>query len=279
MTAPILVTGATGNTGSAVSRLLRHAGAPVRQASRSPRDGAVRFDWTDPTTFDAVLDGVRNVYLVAPVGVADPAPVVRPFLERGLAAGLQRVVLLSSSATEPGDTGLGALHRLVTDLVAEPAVLRPSWFMTNFVGDHPVADGLRAGAVITATGEGRIGFVDVDDIAAVATHALLCPDPPELEYYITGPQALSYAEVCSLAGKLTGRDIRHVSVDVEQRAAQIAASGVPIEFAAVLAGMDDAISRGSEDTVTDTVARITGRTARSVADFLAAHRAQLEPAS
>jgi uncharacterized protein YbjT (DUF2867 family) len=273
MSAPILVTGATGHTGTIVGRRLAAAGVTVRAASRNPKLVGVQFDWTDPGTHAAALSGVERMYLVAPIGVADPAPVVRPFLERGVAGDLRRVVLLSSSATEPGDHGLGALHRLVTDVVPEWAVLRPSWFMENFIGDHPVAAGLRAGEVTTAAGDGRIGFVDVADVAAVAAHLLLQDDPPDDDYVITGPEALSYADVCTLVTELSGRPTRHVSVSVAERASEIAATGVPSDFAAILAEMDEAIGSGSEDRVTDTVPRVTGRAARSVADFLDSHRA------
>jgi uncharacterized protein YbjT (DUF2867 family) len=272
----VLVTGATGNTGSAVHRLLTARGATVRAANRRPGPGGARFDWTDPGTYADALAGVQRAYLVAPIGVAEPAPIVRRFLETGLAGELRRVVLLSSSATEPADSGLGALHRLVTDLLPEWAILRPSWFMQNFIGEHPVARGLRSGTVTTATGDGRVAFVDTEDVAAVAAYALLRDQPPNTDYVITGPQALSYAEVCALASELTGRPIRHRSVSTAGRAAEIAATGVPAPFAAVLAAMDDDISRGSENRVTDTVARLTGRPPRSVADFLAEHRDRLQ---
>ena len=271
MTAPVLVTGATGNTGSLVVRDLAAAGVPVRAASRRPPPGGIRFDWHDPKTHADALAGVERMYLVAPVGVAEPAPVVRPFLERGVTGGLRRVVLLSSSATEPAEGGLGALHRLVCDTVPECAVLRPSWFISNFLGDHPVAAGLRAGTVVTATGDGRVGFVDVADIASVAAYLLIQDDAPRSDYVLTGPQALSYAEVCAVASELTGRQVRHVSVTAAERAAAVEKSGVPAEFAALLADMDVAISAGSEDRVTDVVRRVTGRPARSVADVLAAH--------
>ncbi|MDA2892097.1 NAD(P)H-binding protein [Mycolicibacterium sp. BiH015] len=275
MSAPVLVTGATGNTGSAVSRLLKAAAVEVREASRRPGPEGVRFDWNDPSSYAPALRNVERVYLVAPIGEAEPAPIVQSFLEVGLRQGVRRVVLLSSSAVEPADTGLGALHRLVTDSVPEWAILQPSWFMQNLVGDHPVAHGLRNGLLTTATGDGRIGFVDAEDIAAVAAHCLLRDDAPNASLVITGPEALSYADVCRLVGELTGRPIRHVAVGTAERAAQIAATGVPHEYAAVLAAMDDQISRGSEDRVTDTVARFTGRPAVSLAEFLARHRPNL----
>lgn len=275
MRAPVLVTGATGNTGSAVSRLLKAAAVEVRDASRRPGPEGVRFDWNDPSTYAPTLRDAERMYLVAPIGEAEPAPIVQRLLEIGRSQGLRRVVLLSSSAVEPADTGLGALHRLVSDLVPEWAILQPSWFMQNLVGDHPVAHGLRNGLLTTATGHGRIGFVDAEDIAAVAAHCLLSDDAPNCSLVITGPEALSYADVCALVGELTGRQIRHVAVGAAERAAQIAATGVPEEFAAILAGMDDEISRGTEDRVTDTVTRLTGRSAVSMAEFLTRHRMNL----
>lgn len=275
MNAPILVTGATGHTGRLVVEGLAAAGHATRAASRNPAPDGVRFDWTDPGTHADALAGVERMYLVAPIGATEPAPIVRPFLERGLAGDLRRVVLLSASATEPSKHGLGALHRLVSELVPEWGVLRPSWFMENFVGDHPVAAGMRAGVVTTATGDGRIGFVDVADIAAVATQLLVQDAAPRDDYVLTGPEAVSYARVCDLVTELTGQSIRHVAVSADERAREIEASGVPIEFAAILAGMDVAISHGSEDRVTDTVPLITGRPARSLAEFFASHREAL----
>ena len=275
MRAPVLVTGATGNTGSAVSRLLKAAAVEVREASRRPGPAGIRFDWNDPKTYAPAFRNVERMYLVAPIGEAEPAPIVQPFLEIGLSQGLRRVVLLSASAIEPAAAGLGALHRLVTELVPEWAILQPSWFMQNLVGDHPVAHGLRNGLLTTATGDGRIGFVDAEDIAAVATHCLLQDDAPNCSLVITGPEELSYADVCALVSELTGRQIRHVAVTAAERAAQIAATGVPKEFAAILAAMDDEISRGSEDRVTDTVTRLTGRSPFSMAEFLARHRSNL----
>ncbi|MGW0159245.1 ergot alkaloid biosynthesis protein [Mycobacterium sp. NPDC003323] len=268
---PVLVTGATGNTGSLVWRELARAGVVVRAASRDPGPSGVRFDWADPGTHPAALAGVERMYLVAPVGVAEPAPIVGPVLERGLRDGLRRVVLLSSSATEPSDTGLGALHRLVTELVPEWAILRPSWFMSNFVGDHPVATGLQSGTLTTATGDGRVGFVDVADIASVATVLLRRDAAPNDEFILTGPQALSYAEVCATYSCVTGRAAKHVSVTAAERITQLIASGLSPDFAQILAGMDASISRGSEDRVTDTVHQITGRLPRSLEEFLS-HR-------
>ncbi|MDH2430576.1 NAD(P)H-binding protein [Sphaerisporangium sp. TRM90804] len=271
----VLVTGGTGTTGGRVAALLRERGAAVRIATRTPgaAPGHVRFEWADPATHAPAVAGTDRVYLVAPIGAAEPAPVVEPFLRTALRAGVRRVVLLSSSATPEGPAGLGALHRLVRTSMPEWTVLRPSWFMQNFVGDHPLAHGIRAtGEIVTATGTGRVAFVDPDDIAAVAAHALLDAVPHDAEHLITGPQALGYDDAAALIADATGLAVRHHAVGTADMAARMTAAGVPEEFAAILAGMEEDIRHGAEDRVTATVQEVTGRPPRSFARFVAAHR-------
>lgn len=256
-----LVIGGTGTTGSLLAPLLPDA----RVGTRKPRqDDHVRFDWDVPATFSAAVEGVDRVYLIPPLGVVDPVPVVESFLAR--ARTVRRVVLLSSSAVPESATGMGALPALVRTM-PEWAVLRPSWFMQNFTGDHPLAAGVRVGEIVTGTGDGRVGFVDAADIAAVAARALLDPVPHNADHLITGPEALSYADAAAIITEVTGRPVRHRPVSTEQMTARFAAA-LPEEFAVVLAKLDEDIRGGAEDRVTTTVEDVTGRPARSFREFL-----------
>lgn len=271
----VLVTGGTGNTGSRVAALLRNQGATVRTASRRPdavSSEHVLFDWADASTFSAALDGVGHVYLVAPPGAAEPAHVVDGFLDTAVEQGTSRVVLLSSSAVPDAPSGLGALPGLLRAQVPEVAVLRPSWFMQNFTGDHPVAHGIRdRGEIITATGRGRIAFIDAADIAAVAARLLLDEQLPDGDLVLTGPEALSYDDAASIVTQVTGRPVRHTATTTDALAALVHAAGTPRDYARLLANLDDAISRGSEDRTTPTVQDITGRPPRSFREFLTAN--------
>jgi uncharacterized protein YbjT (DUF2867 family) len=222
----------------------------------------------DRGTYSTALHGISAVYLIAPIGVADPGWLVEAFLADALDQGVRRVVQLSSSAVPEGAPGLGAVHHLVRTTMPEWTVLRPSWFMQNFTGDHLVAQGVRDGEIVTATGDGKVAFVDAADIAAVAGHALTDTVAHDTEHILTGPQALSYAEAAEILTQVTGRSVRHRSVSAEEAARRIAAHGVPADFAKVLAAMDVAISGGTEDRVTDTVERITGRPSRSFRAFV-----------
>ncbi|MEU0739707.1 NmrA family NAD(P)-binding protein [Streptomyces sp. NPDC006134] len=261
--AATLVIGATGTTGSRVTARLTAHGHPVRAASRraAPVAGAeaVRFDWYDPATHEEALHGTDRVYLVPPLTSTDPAAVMLPFLERARAAGVRRAVLLGSSAIPAGGPAVGQVHQALPALFEEWAVLRPSWFMQNFTGDHLHAHSIREqGAILTATGEGRVAFVDADDIAAVAVHALTAGRAPGTDLVVTGPEALSYDDVAAVLTEVTGRKITHRRLTYEQMRDHLARS-MPPEFASVLAGLDRAIAEGAEDRVTDTVRRLTGR--------------------
>ncbi|ALE75295.1 oxidoreductase [Pseudonocardia sp. EC080610-09] len=263
----VLVTGATGTTGSRVAALLDDAGADVRRAARST---PVRFDWADPATHDAAFDGVDRLYLLPPLATPDPAPVVAPVLERAVGRGLRRVVLLSAAAVERGTPGLGAVQDLVAETVPEPVLLRPSWFTQNLLGDHLAARGLRSGELVTATGDGRLPFVDAGDIAAVAAALLLADGPPEPDVVVTGPEPLSYDDVCAVWTDVTGTPARHVAVSVAAMTDRLVADGMPADYAAVLAGLDGLIATGAQSGTSDAVRRWTGREPRSVREVLAA---------
>ncbi|TCO54317.1 NAD(P)H-binding protein [Actinocrispum wychmicini] len=270
----VLVIGGTGTTGSRIAALLREQAATVRIGTRKPTHGHpehVGFDWSEPATHGPAVAGVDRVYVLAPLGVAEPGRLVEGFLAEARRAGVRRVVLLSSSAVPDGTSGLGALPPLVRAAMPEWGVLRPSWFMQNFVGQ--LAAGIRErGEIITATGPGRVGFVDAADIAAVAAKALLDPVPHNTDHLITGPEALSYADAAAIIADTTGRVVRHRAVSTAEMTTRLVATGLSPEYAALLAGLDEDIRHGAEDRVAPTVQDVTGRPSRSFREFVSAHR-------
>lgn len=269
----VLVIGAAGQTGSRIAAGLRACGTAVRTATRSAALAGstdhVRFDWSDVATHDAALAGCDAIYLLAPAAVSDPAPIMIPFLERAIAAGTHRLVLLSSSAIPDDAPGLGAVAHVLRQRAPEWAVLKPSWFMQNFFSPqhHHGASLWRDGVVMTSTGSGRVGFVDVDDIAAVAVHALVDEKSANDELVLTGPQALSYDDVCAILTQTIGRKFVHVHVDDAEAQRRLEESGMPARYAAMLVALDAAIRNGAEDRITDTVQRVTGHAPRAFAEL------------
>lgn len=273
----ILVTGGRGKTGARIAKRLIDLGYAVRTAGRgtsasgSTNDHVV-FDWFDETTYESALKNVDNIYLVGPVAVMDPARVMVPFVERAVKAGVRRVVLLSSASVPEDGPVFGKVHRALRQLVPEWAVLRPSYFMQNFTEGHHGAQINSDGTMITATGSGRVGFVDADDIAEVGVRALVDGQPHNTDHVITGPQSLSYAEAGEIIGAIAGRTIKHVNISTAELAAGMMKFGMTEDYAHFLAGLDEAIKLyGTEDQVTDTVERVTGRSPKSLHDFAVAH--------
>lgn len=263
----ILVVGGRGTTGRRVARGLDAAGAEVVIGARRPAGvGERRFDWADPASL-AAFEGCSAAYLVAPTDRTDHLAVMCPLLEGAMRRGVRRFVLLSSSLLERGGPMMGEVHDWLADAAPEWAVLRPSWFMQNF-SDGPHARTLREeGAIYSATGDGRVGFIDADDIAAAAVACLTAAEPLNGDRILTGPEALSYAEAADILSEATGRAIRHAPLSRRELAERFEAQGLPPEYADLLAGLDETIRSGVEDRTTDGVARLTGRAPRSFRRF------------
>jgi uncharacterized protein YbjT (DUF2867 family) len=261
----VLVTGASGTTGSRVAARLAARGIEVRAASRS---GDVRFDWYDTDTHAAALTGVDRMYLVPPLREPNPHTVMLPFLDLARAAGVRRAVLLSNSLVTAGGPMTGIVHQAIADTFGEWAVLRPGWFMQNVLGGHAQAVSIReTSAIATSAGSGRAAFIDAGDIAQVAVETLLTPTPVNTDLILTGPDSLSYDDVAAILTETSGRPITHKRVAQAEQAAYYEALGVPLPSAQFLVGMDAVVASGAEDRTTDTVERVTGTQPRSFRDF------------
>ena len=268
----ILVTGGTGTTGRRLSARLAARGLRYRAATRSPKaENDIRFDWADDTTWDAALKDVGRVYLVAPTGVPDPLPMMIPLMELAIRSGVKRFVLLSASSLEPDGPMMGRVHAWLRDRAPEWVVLRPSWFMQNFSERQHLESIRDEGAIYTATENGRVGFIDAEDIAAVAAKALSQPEFASGDIVLTGPAALSYDDVARTLSGVLDRPVKHRRLSVTGLAARHVAFGLPEAYAETLASMDASIAAGCEDRVTDAVARLAGRPANALADFVAAN--------
>ncbi len=278
-TSSTLVLGASGNTGGKLVPYLAQGGSTIVAAGRRgtaiPGTTSATFDWHDPSTYVPALAGVDRMYVVPPIGEPDPYPVMAPFLKRAAQQGVRRAVLLSSSAIPVGGPGVGAVHAALPEIFDEWAVLRPSWFMQNFTDNHLHADSVRSDDTIwTATGTGRVGFIDSDDIARVAATTLLESQPRNADLILTGPESLSYDSVAEILSVATGRTIVHEHLSAHEVRARFRLM-VPAAFAEMLAEMDEAIAGGAEDRTTDTVAHVTGRPPRSFREYAELFRHKL----
>jgi ergot alkaloid biosynthesis protein len=255
----VLLTGGTGKTGSRIAAQLATRNVRTRLASRHPQTGQTFFDWFEPSTFAPALENMESVYLLAPLGVADCLQVMRPFIEQALATGVQRLVFLSSSLVPEGAPALGQVHQYLHQHAPSWVVLRPSWFMQNFSEQQHRETIRQHGAIFSATGNGKLPFIDAGDIAAVAAEALTNQAFPSGDTVLTGPDLLSYSDVAAILTDVVGYPVRHQPLTEEELARNFEKGGIPKDFASLLASLDSAIANGAEARLTTEVERITGR--------------------
>jgi uncharacterized protein YbjT (DUF2867 family) len=271
-----LVLGATGKTGRRVAERLRVPGTTVRTAARRGAD--VRFDWDDVTTHDAALQGATAVYLVPPTLRTDFAAQVTAFIDRARSAGVRHVTFLSARGVDlaPAEIPPRAveLHLAGADDLGH-AIVRPGWFMQNFSEGYfrPSADG----SIFAPAGDGAEAFVHAEDIAEVAAATLLDPDAHAgAAYTLTGPAALTFAQVAERIAAASARRIAYVDVSVEEWVAREVAGGMPDDYARLLAMLLDERLRVSDGaSVTDDVERVTGHAPRDFDTYVTEARARL----
>jgi len=264
----VLVTGSTGKTGSRLIAQLQRAGVPCRAASRH---GAAPFDWERPDTWDAALADVASVYLVAPATVSNPYALMLDFIASAMRKGVRRFVFLSMAGLPAGGPAHGQVHQWLKDNSDDWAVLCPSAFMQNFSAGHYLATIREEDRIYSNTGEGRVPFIDADDIAAAALAVLTAPTPPNAEFVLTGDESMSYDRVAELISQACGRRISHVHVSTDEMAARLIKRGLPEATAGFLAFGYATIAAGMADRTTDVVRTLTGRPPKTFQAFAAAN--------
>ncbi len=261
---PVLVLGASGKTGRRVVEQLRAAGRPVRAASRS---SDLVFDWAEPDSWRPALDGAGSLYLLHP---ETPEP-VEPFLELVRTSDVDRVVLLSARHPEQSGDGLVPLvEDAVSSLPVPTTLLRPSWFTQNFTEGFFTADLLERGVLRLPVGDGREPFIDADDIAAVAVHALTTTEPTSGEHDLSGPELMTFGDAVAALGRAWGRPLRFESPSEEEWRAGLAGSVPQAEldvfsslFLAIASGENDHLSTGVQDVLGREPVRLENTMART----------------
>jgi uncharacterized protein YbjT (DUF2867 family) len=260
-TKPILVLGGTGTVGRRVVAGLAARGVPVRGGSRS---GRPPFDWTDDTTWDPVLEGVRAAFLVYYPDLVAPGSVetIASFVDRAMARGVRRLVLLSGRGEEQA---LRA-EKVLTESGATWTVVRSAFFAQNF-SEGNFADSTRSGVLALPAGDVEEPFIDVDDIADVVVAALTEPGHEDRLYEVTGPELLTFAEAVERIADATGRPLRYQQISVPDFAAAMSAAGVPDEVAEVVVEVFSTVLDGRNAHLADGVQRALGRRPRDLAGF------------
>lgn len=267
----ILITGSRGKVGSTLLTLLHEAGAAVRAASGSPEKlsvpagvDAVKCALDDPAAFRAALDSVTSVFLYA------EASQTGAFLDEAGAAGVEHIVLLSSSSVldpDAADNSIAASHLAVEQALAaspiETTVLQPGAFASNAL-QWPWA--LKSTGAIDLPYPGSYGDpIHERDIAEAALAILTRPPLRGATYHLTGPETLTFTQQIAILERASGRPIPFNAVTREAWKESMA-EYMPSAFADALLDYW-ATTDGSPAPLTRTVEELTGHPARTFAEW------------
>jgi uncharacterized protein YbjT (DUF2867 family) len=274
---PILVAGATGNTGSPLVELLAGRGVPVRtmvrhQAAAAQFDSApvevAVADFDDARSLAAALRGVGRAYLVTPSSEQAEAQQVR-FAELAAAAGVEQVVVLSQFAADEASPVRflrwhAAVERRIRELGFGYTFLRPNLYFQGLLAFAPSI--ATEGRFFAPIGDAQVSAVDVRDIAAVAAVALTEPGHAGRTYTITGPAAITHGEIAATLTVALGRDITFVDAPAEVFAEQLRGVLPPWQVDGLLEDYAH-YARGEAAAVYPTVAEVTGQQPRDIGQF------------
>lgn len=257
----VVVTGASGRTGSRVARAVRAAGLEVRAASR-----ARGFDWEDPTTWAGTLRDADAAYLVYPSDVGAPAATegVGALAREAVGLGVRRLVLLSAR----GERQAVATEEALRTSGADWTVVQASWFSQNF-SEGPLVEEVRQGGLTFPAGEVREPFIDVRDIADVVATVLTSGERyVGRSVEVTGPRLLSFREAVAEIAAATGRELTYTPVPARAYGEALTGFGVPAEEAEFLVEVFEGLLDGRNARVTDGVREVLGRAPRDFAEFV-----------
>lgn len=218
----ILVTGATGKTGSAVTEGLLREGFPVRalahrrdeRADRLRRLGAevAIVSAHDPDQIATALRGVERAYYV-PIFAPHATQAAAAFVAAAEGSSLEAVVQLSQWLSHPAHPSILTRETWLIDRLfamlpgVAHIILNPGMFADNFLRMIDMATHL--GLFPVMTGDSRSAPVSTEDIAACAVALLRDPDAHAgRSFRPTGPRLLSGREMADAIGRAIGRRVR-----------------------------------------------------------------------
>jgi uncharacterized protein YbjT (DUF2867 family) len=279
----IAVTGVTGGLGGRVARRLAERGVAQRLVAREPGrapalDGAevVTGSYDDPEGLRRAFQGARTLFMVSASEDPDRLRLHANVVDAAVGAGVERVVYTSFYGAAPDCTFTFGRDHWHTEEALKASGLRSTFLRDNLYIDFlPLLAGAD-GVIRGPAGDGRVAAVARDDIADAAVAVLLGDggDPARHDgrgYDMTGPEALTLAEIAEELSRVAGRPISYQEETVEEAYASRASYGAPDWEVDGWVSTYTAIANGDLEQVSGDLEALAGHPPMRLADFLAAN--------
>lgn len=291
MAQTLLVTGASGQLGRRVVELLLEKGekaivaatrAPEKLADLAARGvDARKADFDDPASLATAFTGADRLLLISTDAVMVPGHRInqhRNAVKAAEDAGVKHVIYTSLMNPGPDSPVTLAPDHDATEKALEAStmgwtVLRENVYTEAALG--VIKQAIQTGGLYSAAGDGKTAYITREDCAQCAAAVLASSFDGRRTLDITGPEALSRADLAAIASEISGKTIPYVPLTAEVLAQNLTAAGLPQPVVDLIVSFDVGIAKGQFEVVTNTVEELTGRKPVGVADFVAAQRAAL----
>ncbi|HJX78826.1 SDR family oxidoreductase [Glutamicibacter sp.] len=274
--ASVAVTGVTGVLGGYIANELAAHGVAQRllarrtaKAPQLPKSTVHPFSYSDQTATIEALTGVRTLLMVSASESADRLDQHRSFIDAAAKAGVRHIVYTSFAGAAPDAIFTLARDHFETEEYIKASgmawtMLRDSFyidFMEAMVGEDDVIRG--------PGGEGRVAIISRADIARTASAVLRDPAAHAGQIYdLTGPEALSFAEIAAAIGEVRGREVTYYNESVHEAYVSRASYGAPAWQVDAWVSTYTTVASNAMATISDAVETITGTAPQSLETYL-----------
>jgi uncharacterized protein YbjT (DUF2867 family) len=278
----ILVTGATGLTGSEIVRRLSATGVSVRVLVRDisktnaqsfnilPNVKVFEGDMAKSETLTAALTGTDKAMLISSSN-EHMADVQSNFIGCAKKAGVKHIVKLSGIiANIKSPFRFARMHAEIENKLEASGIsfthLRAGEFMQSYFRQVPLI--LNKDSIILPMEDQKIASIDIADIAEVAVKVLTGSGHEGKVYPITGPEALTMNEVAEKFSAVLGRKIIYINIAPSDAKRNQLAAGVPQYTADALEELFAERRKGRESQVYNTMEEVFGLKPTSFEEFI-----------
>jgi len=290
----LLVTGASGQLGQRVLELLLEAGETNIIATTRNTDKLAAFaekgvdvrygDFDEPDSLKTAFAGADRVLLISTDALGEPGKRLAQHKNAVQAAqevGVKHVVYTSLASADDSPVLFAPDHHGTEQALAATdmgwTILRNNIYMGMVIQNINTA--YQMGGLYAAAGDGKTAYITREDCAKAAAAALTDDFTGTRILEVSGPEALSQAEIAALASEITGEPLTYTPVPLETIVDGMVKAGLPQPMAETFASFDTAIAEGKMDDVTSAYADLTGETPTSVSEFLKANKDALQTES
>ena len=285
----ILVLGVTGKVGGETLRQLQLAGdsqpiAAVRseekaQALQAQGFETVILDLDQPDTLEPALQGIERALLLTGYSV-DMLRQSKRFLDAAKAVGVNHIVHIGASTAPTNEVAHWGWHQMVEAYIEQQGFsfvhLRPEAFMQNITG--PGYRWLEGNIIRHYVGQARWSWIDCNDLALVAAHALREPEKYAEQVIPLGYDAKTFDEVAVILSQVTGQAIQAEARPPEEFLENALAAGAEPAYMTCVYTQFKLNGKGSipkADATFDNFEAITGRKPTSWREFVEKYREEL----